>query len=170
MKSFHQDRTQFEFALWCAASSTTHLGLLHSRSADCTPVPQVLEQWDQVDHCPQPPFTVSGSLPTITHSPEIHHWREKQLISLNLLLLLFQCISWWWTGFADRKFYFFLRFPFYLSPAFFLRTSMHFFLHPDNYLAFLDPNFFKVTGATLHRCTSNLWDEIMFKSLSHLHG
>lgn len=55
------------------ASLATHLGLSHSRSADCTPVPHVLEQWDQVVHCPQPPFTVSGSLPTITHSPEIHH-------------------------------------------------------------------------------------------------
>lgn len=58
----------------------SHLGLLHSLSADCTPVPQVLEQWDHVLHWPQPPFTVSGSLPTITHSPEIHHWDRKDRI------------------------------------------------------------------------------------------
>lgn len=56
----------------------SYLGLLHSRSADCTPVPQVLEQWDHVLHWPQPPFTVSGSLPTITHSPEIHHWHRNE--------------------------------------------------------------------------------------------
>lgn len=55
----------------------SYFGLLHSLSADWTPVPQVLEQWDQAVHSPQPPFTVSGSLPTITHSPEIHHWKRK---------------------------------------------------------------------------------------------
>lgn len=63
--------------VWSRSRVSSYLGLLHSLSADWTPVPQVLEQWDHVLHCPQPPFTVSGSLPTITHSPEIHHWRRK---------------------------------------------------------------------------------------------
>ena len=52
---------------------SAYLGLLHSLSADWTPEPQVLEQWDHVLHWPQSPFTVSGSLPTTTHSPEMHH-------------------------------------------------------------------------------------------------
>ena len=74
---------QFQSVTVTGEKWSAYLGWLHSLSADCTPAPQVRVQWDQVLHWPQPPFTVSGSFPTTTHSPEMHHYppytKEKLL-------------------------------------------------------------------------------------------
>lgn len=88
--------------------------------------------------------------------------------SISLFLLLFQYRS-WCTIFSDRK-HFLLMLPIFSpSPAFFFRTSMHFFLQPDNYLTF--SLFF--LWLLVQRCTAApwyLWDKIMFKCLFYLHG
>lgn len=57
---------------------SAYSGLSHGLSALWTPAPHVLVQWDQDDQTPHPPWIASGVLPTVMHSPEKHHWREKR--------------------------------------------------------------------------------------------
>lgn len=57
---------------------SAYSGLSHGLSALWTPAPHVLVQWDQDDQTPHPPWTASGVLPTVMHSPEKHHCREER--------------------------------------------------------------------------------------------
>lgn len=60
-----------------------YLGLLHCLSRYVTPLSQLLEHVDQVDHSDQwPCWGLGPSSPCFTHWPRRHHWREQKSIDI----------------------------------------------------------------------------------------